>query len=360
MISKHRYSQSDLLTDAKRRLLGKNLTLKVRDIASLNPSSRDLKSCEETVAVAGPFVAAGRATMAGRPGLPPSIASSTRPLGRPFKPGAGHYHIKPGHRRPFLYASSLSVSPFLLFLSSRDLFVGCLRPSLPRYLFTRRCLDTMVATLWKRPFKALFVARYNLKFLRDPLRDVSWDPQPSAFSSCPSFHPRALLLSHSSSPSASYHPSSSKSAAGATGCGRLLSPISSAGHARGGGWLGRQLQPLLILLQRQLNEGGVPGCVALLSHGASSEAGVNWQSIRTDKKIGAITCGKECVPHVHTVHPVMNLLTRFMNMQGTYLHPTSSGNFVIFHLTSRTVISVKYVKVFHGPSHSLTSITTFL
>ena len=84
------------------------------------PLHLGLKFREETVAVAGPFVASGRGTKARVVGLPSSMASSTRPLGHPFKPGARHYHINPvaatpSDRLPLFPCSSSS---------ERDLFVG--------------------------------------------------------------------------------------------------------------------------------------------------------------------------------------------------------------------------------------------
>lgn len=100
--------------------------------------------------MAGPFVASGRGTMVGVVGLPPSMASSTRPLGHPFKPGARHYHINPPAATP---SDQLPLFPCSS-SSGRTLFVG--HPSPPRYLFSRRGLLTMLATLRRSPLRPFF------------------------------------------------------------------------------------------------------------------------------------------------------------------------------------------------------------
>lgn len=134
------------------------------------PLHLGLKFQEETVAVAGPFVASGRDTMARVVGPPSSMASSTRPLGHPFKPGARHYHINPAAASPSdplpLFPCSSS--------SKRDLFVG--HPwRLPRYLFTRRSLLTMLTTLWMKPFKASFCDTIQFKVSQSSSRHGSTD-----------------------------------------------------------------------------------------------------------------------------------------------------------------------------------------
>lgn len=100
--------------------------------------------------MAGPFVASGRGTMVGVVGLPPSMASSTRPLGHPFKPGARHYHINPPAATP-----SDPLPPFPCSSSSgRTLFVG--HPSAPSLPVQPTWSPHNVATLRRSPLRPFF------------------------------------------------------------------------------------------------------------------------------------------------------------------------------------------------------------